>query len=107
MLFDLNNWDVNGTPKVFPRAFGKLLDLKRDDDLIDAEFSMICRRENYRMLEIPIFSHRRHGGKSTTRFNSAIKMYAGALSLWRQNRLRTDQTNPKSEIDNPQSRRAA
>jgi glycosyltransferase involved in cell wall biosynthesis len=86
VLFDLNNWDVNGTPKVFPREFGKLLELSRDDDLIDAEFSMICRREDYRMLEIPIFSHRRHGGKSTTRYSSAARMYAGAISLWRSRR---------------------
>jgi glycosyltransferase involved in cell wall biosynthesis len=82
VLFDLNNWDVNGTPKVFPRAFGRLLELTRDDDLIDAEFSLVCRREDYRMLEIPVFSHRRHGGKSTTRYSSAVKMYAGAISMW-------------------------
>jgi glycosyltransferase involved in cell wall biosynthesis len=86
VLFDLNNWDVNGTPKVFPRAFGKLLELSRDDDLIDAEFSLICRQEDYRMIEIPVFSHRRHGGKSTTRYSSAVKMYAGAIGLWRSNR---------------------
>ena len=24
-LFDLANWDINGTPKVFPRRFAKLL----------------------------------------------------------------------------------
>jgi glycosyltransferase involved in cell wall biosynthesis len=49
-LFDLSSWDVNGTPKVFPRAFQKLLALTRDDDLIDAEFSWICRRESYPMI---------------------------------------------------------
>lgn len=86
VLFDLNNWDVNGTPKVFPRSFSRLLELSRDDDLIDAEFSMICRREGYRMLEIPIFSHRRHGGKSTTRYSSALKLYSGAFQLWRTRR---------------------
>src|SRR5262249_19263372 len=35
-LFDLNVWDINGTPKVFPRGFDKLLALKSDGDLIDA-----------------------------------------------------------------------
>ena len=29
----------------------------RDDDLIDAEFNLICRREGYPMVEVPIFSH--------------------------------------------------
>src|SRR5262249_30091691 len=37
-LFDLSVWDVNGTPKVFPRSCERLLALAHDDDLIDAEF---------------------------------------------------------------------
>jgi glycosyltransferase involved in cell wall biosynthesis len=82
-LFDLSFWDINGTPKVFPRSFDKLLGLTRDDDLIDAEFNMICRRQNYPMVEVPIFSTRRHGGKTTTNYNSALKMYLGAYQLWR------------------------
>ncbi len=83
-LFDLSYWDVNGTPKVFPRAFERLLELTRDDDLIDAEFSIICRREKYPVLEVPIFSTKRHGGQSTTHFRSALRMYWGAFQLWRE-----------------------
>jgi glycosyltransferase involved in cell wall biosynthesis len=86
VLFDLNNWDVNGTPKVFSRSFARLLELSRDDDLIDAEFSMICRRETYPMIEIPIFSRRRHGGTSTTRYSTAWQLYTRAFGLWRTNR---------------------
>jgi glycosyltransferase involved in cell wall biosynthesis len=82
-LFDLSYWDINGTPKVFPRSFSKLMALKRDDDLIDAEFNAICRRENYPVLEVPVFSHRRHGGKSTTNYGSALRMYWGAYKMWR------------------------
>lgn len=82
-IFNLNNWDVNGTPKVFPRTFGKLLELKRDDDLIDLEFSLICKQENYPLLEIPILSTKRHGGYSTTKMLSAIRMYAGAFQMKR------------------------
>jgi hypothetical protein len=85
-LFDLSNWDVNGTPKVFPRSCSQLLTLGRDDDLIDAEFSLICRRAGYPMLEVPIFSQRRHGGKSTTNLRSAARMYWGAYRLWREHR---------------------
>lgn len=85
-LFDLSNWDVNGTPKIFPRAFDRLLHLTRDDDLIDAEFSLICRRAGYPMMEVPVFSQRRHGGKSTTNLRSAVKMYWGAYRLWREHR---------------------
>jgi hypothetical protein len=82
-LFDLSVWDINGTPKVFPRKFTKLLELTRDDDLVDAEFLVRCRQANYPVLEVPIFSTRRHGGKSTTGLRSAAKMYAGAWRLRR------------------------
>jgi glycosyltransferase involved in cell wall biosynthesis len=85
-LFDLSNWDVNGTPKVFPRAFDALMHLTRDDDLIDAEFNAICRREGYPIIEVPIFSSRRHGGKSTTTMRSAVRLYWGAYQLWRNAR---------------------
>jgi glycosyltransferase involved in cell wall biosynthesis len=82
-LFDLSVWDINGTPKLFPRSFTKLLGLQRDDDLLDAEFVAQCRREGYPILEVPIFSSRRHGGKSTTGLRSAVKMYWGVWQLRR------------------------
>lgn len=82
-LFDLSNWDVNGTPKIFPRAFDALLALQRDDDLIDAEFNAICRRRGYPLIEVPIFSARRHGSRSTTGYRSALAMYVGAYRLFR------------------------
>jgi glycosyltransferase involved in cell wall biosynthesis len=85
-LFDLSCWDINGTPKVFPRSFDKLLGLTRDDDLIDAEFNLICSREGYPLLEVPVFARGRHGGKSTTTYSSALKMYLGAYKLWRERR---------------------
>jgi glycosyltransferase involved in cell wall biosynthesis len=86
MLFGITAADVNGTPKVFPRTFEKLLGLTRDDDLIDAEFALICRREGYPLREVPVFSYKRHGGRSTTNYHSAWKMYAGAFQLWRAQR---------------------
>jgi hypothetical protein len=75
--------DVNGTPKLFPRSFDRLLGLTRDDDLIDLEFLVICRREGYPVEEIPIVAGRRHGGESTTRLSSARKLYLGAFRMWR------------------------
>ena len=82
-LFDLSYWDVNGTPKVFSRSHDGLLRLQREDDLIDAEFVVTCRREDYRVVEVPIFSNRRHGGSSTTGLVSAAKLYWGVIGLWR------------------------
>jgi glycosyltransferase involved in cell wall biosynthesis len=80
-LFDLAYWDINGTPKVFPRRCARLLELRRDDDLIDLEFNVICRREEYPVIEVPIFSTTRRSGPSTTNWRSAIHMYLGALSF--------------------------
>lgn len=82
-FFDLPYWDINGTPKVFPRTCSALLKLTRTDDLIDAEFNIICRREAYRVLEVPIFSYKRHSGGSTTNFSAALRMYWGAYKMWR------------------------
>ena len=82
-LFDVAVWDVNGTPKVFPRSFGRLMAVSRDDDLIDAEFVAICRREGYPVVDVPVIFTGRHGGRSTTRYSSAVRMYLGALSLYR------------------------
>jgi len=85
-LFDLSIWDVNGTPKVFPRSCDRLLHLTRNDDLIDAEFVWACRTAGYPMLEVPVFSSRRFGGKSTTTLKSAVRMYYGAWSMRRHAR---------------------
>src|SRR4051794_23587711 len=85
-LFDLSVWDVNGTPKVFPRSCERLLALERDDDLIDLEFVAACRDAEYPLVEIPILATVRYGGKSTTGYGSALRMYMGALELWRERR---------------------
>jgi glycosyltransferase involved in cell wall biosynthesis len=87
-LFDLSYWDINGTPKVFPRTLGRLLALTREDDLVDLEFHVVCREEGYRVLEVPIFSNVRHGGRSTTNHRSALALYWGAIAMWREPRAR-------------------
>ena len=82
-LHDLAVWDVNGTPKIFPRSFDALCHLTRDDDLIDLEFNVICRREGYHVIEVPVIAAARHGGRSTTGYRSALRMYVGAFQLAR------------------------
>jgi glycosyltransferase involved in cell wall biosynthesis len=83
-LFDLAGWDVNGTPKAFPRQFTRLLNLERSDDLIDLEFAIVCREEGYPVMEAPIFSTLRRGGRSTTTLGTAWRLYWGAFDLWRK-----------------------
>jgi hypothetical protein len=43
----------------------------------------VCREAEYPMLEVPVFSTRRFGGKSTTTLRSAARMYWGAWAMWR------------------------
>lgn len=82
-LFALPTWDVNGTPKVFGREVYTAIDLQSDDDLIDLEFNIKCKRLGVPMLELPIDSRDRRGGRSTTDYRSALRMYRGAFRLWR------------------------
>ena len=88
-LFDLPYWDVNGTPKVFHAAARETAGLTRDDDLIDLEFNVICRREDYRVVEVPIVSERHSSSPSTTGVASGVRHVWGA---WRMKR-RLDATN--------------
>jgi glycosyltransferase involved in cell wall biosynthesis len=83
-LFGLASWDVNGTPKVFPREFSALFELREDGDLLDLEWLVTCDRAGYPIVEYPVTSVRRHGGRSTTRARSALHMYMGAIGLRRR-----------------------
>jgi glycosyltransferase involved in cell wall biosynthesis len=82
-LFGLSVWDINGTPKAFPRQLDRLLALRRDDELFDAEFMVACQMERYQVLEVPISSGPRHGGKSTTNILTGLRMYCGVYR-WRR-----------------------
>ena len=82
-LFALSTWDVNGTPKVFGREVYTAIDLQSDDDLIDLEFNVKCKRLGVPILEIPIDSRDRHGGRSTTDYSSAFRMYREAFHNWK------------------------
>lgn len=86
VLFNLPAWDINATPKVFSREIYDLLNLRSDGDLIDLEFYVKCMRLHKLVLEVPVYSMVRHGGKSTTNFKSAWRMYLGAFHLWRDSK---------------------
>jgi hypothetical protein len=77
-------WDVNGTPKVFSRRHSKLLELTREDGLVDAEFAWACEREGYPVAEIPIEAPSVLGRRSEADYPAALRLYAGVLALRRQ-----------------------
>jgi glycosyltransferase involved in cell wall biosynthesis len=81
-LLGLTSHDVNGTPKMFPRKFARLLSLVRGDDLLDAEFHLVARRQGYPILEVPVTSRARRGGRSTTSMRTAAQLFWGVFRLW-------------------------
>jgi hypothetical protein len=82
LLFGLRCGDVNGTPKVFARGLYERLRPSADGDLLDLELMAGAARLGTRVVEIPVTGFRRHGGRSSTTFRSAWRMYSGAWKLW-------------------------
>jgi glycosyltransferase involved in cell wall biosynthesis len=85
LCFRLNCRDVNGTPKVFARSVYESARPKADGDLLDLELMRHAAAQKLSVLEIPVRGFSRHGGKSSTNYKSAVKMYAGALGMWLRN----------------------
>ncbi len=82
LCFGVRCGDINGTPKVFPRALYRSLRLTSAGDLLDLELMAAVTRRGVPVGEVPVRGFRRHGGKSSTTWKSALKMYGGALRLW-------------------------
>lgn len=80
-LFDLATWDIDGTPKVFPRSFHHLLDVHSDGNLFDLELMRACQYAGYPLIEIPVLAGDRFGGRSTTSYRTAAQMLLGAYRL--------------------------
>jgi glycosyltransferase involved in cell wall biosynthesis len=106
LLFNLPNRDINGTPKVFPRHFDKLLALTCDDYLFDLEFMAVCRREGYPIMEVPVFrSNRRYGGTSTTTVRVALRLYWDAYRFRREIEWPPKEALSAEKLEAPQARR--
>lgn len=84
LLFQVPVWDVNGTPKVLSRKVLEDLppfDSLSDGDLIDAQLIARCFRTRIPILEMPVLCTRRYGGKSTTTWRTAWRLYTGLIRL--------------------------
>src|SRR5262249_35710050 len=82
LLFGVRCGDVNGTPKVFSAAFYRSLRLTANGDLFDLELLRGAARRGLPVIEVTTFGFTRHGGRSSTTWCSAWRMYFGALGLW-------------------------
>lgn len=87
LLFGLSTRDVNGNPKVFPRKFQRLLELKEEGFMIDLEFNIVCKEAGYEVLSVPVAHTKRHGGKSMTSLSLGGSLYVEALRMFRESRL--------------------
>ena len=81
VFFGVQSGDVNGTPKILSRETLQTIQPRRIDDLIDMELLALAAREKVPVVEMTTEGFERHGGKSSTNFKSAWKMYTGVLGL--------------------------
>jgi hypothetical protein len=81
LLLQIPAWDVNGTPKVFPRAFEQLLSLQQSGNLLDAEFAYVCERAGYPTIEVPIDASPLSQRDNRLGLGEAVKMYLGVARL--------------------------
>ena len=86
VLFGIRTKDINGTPKIFPASCKPLLCLRETGDLLDLEFIVTCMKYGVLIFETPVYRSKRHGGKSTTKWKSAVGMYIGSLKYWWEQR---------------------
>jgi Glycosyl transferase family 2 len=82
LCFGIHCHDVNGTPKVFSSGLYHSINLTATGDLIDLELMRAAARRGIPVLDLVVRGFKRHGGKSSTTFQSAWNMYTGALKLW-------------------------
>jgi hypothetical protein len=83
-LFDLPYWDINATPRAFPRSFERLMNLKSNGFLMETEFCVVCQRAQYQVLEVPIHVHRKYPRLSISGWAVDAKLFWGALKLYRE-----------------------
>lgn len=82
LFFGIRCGDVNGTPKIFSRELFESMRLTSPGDLLDLELLAGVTRRKVPIVQIPVRGFHRHGGKSSTNWKSAVKMYSGAVGLW-------------------------
>jgi hypothetical protein len=81
LLLQVSVWDVNGTPKIFPRAFTDLFNLQQTGDLLDAEFAAVCERSGYPVIEVPIEAPLHSDSSDSFDLLSALRLYIGVVRL--------------------------
>lgn len=74
LLFGINSFDINGTPKILKTDYLKKLRLSSENIALDLELLLHLKKEKKVWIEIPIFSKKRTSGASTTNIKSVLEM---------------------------------
>lgn len=78
-LFSLSSKDINGDPKIFPRKYYSILNLKSTDSFLSSELLIKAKILNLRLKEVPTISLIRKEGKSTVNFKTIIEFLRNIL----------------------------
>ncbi len=84
-VFSVPLLDINGSPRIFLRRWLPALDLTYGDSFIDVEFAIRAYELGFRMIEIPMKTLPRVGGRSTRSWRTFIEFI---MNIWRYKRER-------------------
>ena len=78
-LFNLSSKDINGDPKIFPKKYLEVLDLKSSDSFLSSELLIKAKILNLSLKEVHTVSLLRIEGKSTVNFKTIIEFLRNIL----------------------------
>ena len=84
-IFSIPAIDINGSPRIFLRKWLPLLDLSYGDSFIDVEFVVKSHDFGLRIVEFPMNTLPRAGGKSTRSLKTFIEFF---MNIWQFKRRR-------------------
>ncbi len=74
LLFNIKTADINGNPNIMSRVHYNKLKLSFTDSMIDLEMHDKAQKNKIPIIEVPVFNYTRHGGQSTSRFNTSFRL---------------------------------
>jgi hypothetical protein len=78
----LGSIDINGTPKIFPRAYLARMRLESRDWFLDPEIMIKAKRLGLDVFEMNVLAHMREGGTSNVRMGTCWE-FVKNLVRWR------------------------
>lgn len=96
MMFGISLHDINGSPKIFPQKYVRLLKLKSKHSLVDLELIVKMQMMDWKIKEIPTKTLARVGGKSSRRISTYFEFIAEMFSFRFSNHLPAWKENVKT-----------